>query len=110
MNDVVISGYLPADAVVRTTPNGQQKLTCEIISQDGRVAPVEVKCEIERPDLVQNMEPLLVRGRAVLVRGELAMRPVREAGVLRYMARFVRVLEIEVPNRGKMPEEGTSHE
>lgn len=105
MNDAICSGYLPADAVLRISPNGQRKLTCELMSQDSRGEAVEIKLEIDQPDLVRKMEPLLVRGRAALVRGELAMRPVREAGVLKYMSRFLRVIEIEIPNRSKLPEE-----
>ena len=104
MNIVILSGYLPADAVMRTSPSGWRKLTCELMSRDSRGETVETKLEIDREDLVREMEPLLTRGRAVIVHGEQAMREVKENGVLKYVVRFVRVLEIEVPNRSKARE------
>jgi hypothetical protein len=111
MNQVLLTGYLPMDTVTRVCPTSyQQKLCFKVVGRDSKGMEISRDCVIEDAELFKKYEPILDRGRAVVIRGESTDRPVLERGRLKFFAKEIRVLEIEVPNRSGVTTAGASRE
>lgn len=99
MNEVFVTGYIPADAEKAYTPAGAPKLQFDMKLRDSEGAETVQKMTVDDPLLVQKYEPLLTSGRVAIVKGELISKPFYKLNVLSGYIRLVRVLKAEFPNR-----------
>lgn len=104
MNSVFLTGYLPSDATERTCPKTYvRKLCFDVVSRDSKGVEARRTCFLDSEDLIKKHLAVLDQGRAVIVTGENTDRPVIEQGRTKFIAREIRVLALEVPNRTGVP-------
>lgn len=85
---------------MRVTPGtGVQRLCFNLHAHDSRGMEVVVPCFIESAPVIKKVEELLVPGRGIVVDGEETQREVVKNDRTKWIAREVRVLGCEVPNR-----------
>ena len=99
INIVTLTGWLTADPISRTTPGGVQRLCFDLHTKDSTAHDVQVACFIESSALIHKVEPLLIPGRGIVIQGEMTQREVTKDGRTKWIAREVRVLGCEIPNR-----------
>lgn len=111
MNTVILSGWLRGDAVERFLAGGRASRVCfDLVVRDGAGGAHTVKVEVDSPEVIQHCAGLLTSGRVVFVEGEESSREVRKRDVLEFVARFVRALKIEVPDRRRAVAAGANEE
>jgi len=108
INTVALTGWLTADPVSRTAPGGAQRLCFDLHTEDSYAHEVQIACFIESGPLLQRVEPLLMPGRGIVLQGELTQRDVLKNGRVLFIAREVRVLRCEIPNRSPLTPPATS--
>lgn len=107
INTTTLTGWLTADPIQRCTPKGEQRLCFMLHTKDSHGLEVEVACFVDVIGLALRVEPLLMPGRGIVVQGEMTQREVEVAGRTKWIAREVRVLGCEVPNRGALAQPKT---
>jgi hypothetical protein len=99
INTLTLTGWLTADPISRTAPGGAQRLCFDLHTKDSRGHEVQVACFIDSGPLMLRVEPLLLPGRGIVVTGEMTQREIEQLGRTKWIAREVRVIGCEVPNR-----------
>jgi hypothetical protein len=97
INQVVLTGFLPGDAIARCSPGGSRRLDFDVRTTDSKGGESVQKVFVEDVALMAKLEPKLEAGAAVVVLGELTSRPFESNGVVRSYVREVRALKVDVP-------------
>lgn len=106
MNTRFFTGWLPQGAERAYAPATREhgplpRLVFEVMIKDSRGVEFPEKCLVDDAGRIDEWEPLLTAGRAVIVTGEQTARPFAQHGVTKGFVREVRVTGIEFPNRSK---------
>lgn len=107
VNTVTTTGWLTKPATKAYTPGGMPKLTFDLmIAGDIGEEPTPWRCEIDRSNLIQKSEDLLVSGRSVIITAKLCGRPFKERDIQKGFTRFLRIQDIEFmkPDRAAVTE------
>jgi hypothetical protein len=99
VNTCALSGWLPEDAGWGYRDAATPVLMFWLVARDAAGADHRLKCRVEDPARARQWEPLLTRGRAVLLRAEAVAIEVQRHGYTKAETTAFRVVEAEFPNR-----------